>query len=85
MYEMSTLVPFCRMKISRSSRTTAKKPTETHSPLILVRLIRCWGSAAVVWADAIGGGAVCSGAVGAGTSGSGPSSPVGVDCGSVAI
>ena len=43
MYETSTLVPFCRMKISRSSRTTAKKPTETHSPLILVRLIRCSG------------------------------------------
>jgi hypothetical protein len=37
---------FCRMKISRSSRMTAKKPTATHSPLILVRLILCCGSGA---------------------------------------
>ena len=48
MYETSTLVPFCRMKINRSSRTTAKKPTETHSPLILVRLIRCSGRGVTV-------------------------------------
>ena len=63
---MSTLVPFCKMKISRSSRTTAKKPTETHSPLILVRLILCSGS----------GGAVCGGTADAGPPG--VSSPVAV-------
>jgi hypothetical protein len=87
MYEMSTLVPFCRMKISRSSRTTAKKPTETHSPLILVRLILCWGSAwaGAVWAGAAGRGSVCPGAVGPGANGSGLSSPVDVGCGSLVI
>jgi len=38
---MSTFWPFCRMKISRSSRMTAKKPTATQIPPVLVRLIRC--------------------------------------------
>ena len=36
-YAICTVVPFCRMKISRSSRITAKKPIATQSPLILVR------------------------------------------------
>ena len=50
------------MKISRSSRTTAKKPTATQIPLVLVRLILCWGSA-----GATGGAAPCSGAGPGGT------------------
>src|SRR5271166_1143589 len=101
MYEMSTSAPFCRMKISRSSRTTAKKPIETHSPLVLVRLILCWGSADVAGADVVCSGVVCSGAVGSGAVGSGAvgggtgdwrpggsspvPGPVGVGCGSVVI
>ena len=32
------------MKISSSSRTTAKNATATHSPLILVRLMVWWGT-----------------------------------------
>ena len=73
------------MKISRSSRTTAKKPTETHNPLILVRLILCWGS---MGPD---GAAACSGAVGGGIgdwrSDASPPAPfpVVVGCGSVVI
>ncbi len=41
---MLTLLPFCRMKISRNSSTTAKNPMESHRPLILVCLIWCCGS-----------------------------------------
>ncbi len=34
-----TVLPFCRMKISNSRRTTAKNATATQSPLILVCLM----------------------------------------------
>src|SRR6266568_7119698 len=83
------------MKISRSSSTTAKKPTATQSPLVLVRLILCWGSAAAA------GGAACCGAVGdsggwlsgassgigcgASAPGKGAAAGVGPCCGSVVI
>src|ERR1017187_2698237 len=62
MYDTWTFVPFCKMKISRSSRTTAKKPTATHRPLILVRLI---------FRVAVGGGAVWGGALWGGAAGAG--------------
>jgi GntR family transcriptional regulator/MocR family aminotransferase len=38
-YAMSTVLPFSRMNISRSSSTMAKKATETHTPPALVRWI----------------------------------------------
>ena len=38
-YAMSTVLPFCRMKISNSRRITAKNATATQSPLILVCLM----------------------------------------------
>src|SRR5580700_8640172 len=40
---MSTCWPFCRMKMSRNSRTTPKNATANHRPLILVCRILCCG------------------------------------------
>jgi hypothetical protein len=60
---MSTFWPFCRMKISSSSKTTAKKPKATQSPLVLVRFILSGGEAgAGAETGAAGGGAAVSGA-----------------------
>src|SRR5580692_1711934 len=64
---MSTARPFCRMKMSRNSRTTAKKTTASHRPLSLVGLILCCGSGGGAagpgcWAPGGGvTGAACSG------------------------
>ena len=46
---------------------TAKKPTATQIPLVLVRLIRCWGGSGVdAAAGGAAGGAACCGGTGSG-------------------
>src|ERR1700760_4475354 len=84
---MSTFWLFCKMKISKSSRMTAKQPTATQIPLILVRFSVCWAGAggAGGWGGACG---VVSGAGWpAGVSAVGVVGVVGVwvGCGSVVI
>ena len=56
---------------------TAKKPTATQIPLVLVRLIRCWGSGG---GTAVGGAACCGG-TGSGWACSGGAAGWGGTCG----
>src|ERR1700691_3541136 len=78
MYDTSTVLPFCKMKISRSSRMTAKKPTATQSPLIRVCLGLSEGAPACAGPACVGaaaaGGATAAG--GADGSASVPEVPV---------
>ena len=87
---MLTFALFCKMKISRSSRITAKQPMATHSPLVLVRLILSGGAdGAVACWGAVCGGDCVTGPVWGGTpapvAGPGAGAAVGGDCGSVVI
>jgi hypothetical protein len=80
MYDTSTVLLFCKMKISRSSKMTAKKPTATQSPLIRVCLGLSDGPAACVGAACVG--AACDGAGGAASAGG---SVTGTGCSGVAL
>src|SRR5207302_841667 len=60
---------------------TAKKATATQIPLVLVRLIRCWGgSGGGAAAGGAAGGAACGGGAGSGWAGAGWACSGGAAC-----